>query len=283
MGTTLNHRPGCRRRTLARLALPLVAAMTLAACEAPLGGLRGLIATQAKPELEAFWTVAETSPTERLYVSFDRSIPEREVGLDPLGLYVTDAALANERVQAAESLPVVLTGPYVDVPGLFSYYVGTETEGDTGYMTFDPLAPLASSTIYALDVVYADTVIEFMTSDRPYVTGVSPHPGLYQMPYQSLDLPETVTATTVFEITFSEDVDVTTVTPDTIVLRSVGDAGNTTIPTNVGYDGATRTATVDPVDGEMTASRYELSISGSSRVQTADGREVHAATFYFDG
>lgn len=284
MGITSNHGSDRRRSTAWRSALILLAGFALAGCDgACLGGLRGVIAWRAKPQLEPFWTPTETSPTDHLYVSFDRSIPEREVGLDPIVPYVTDAAFANEQVEVTDSLPMVLTGPDGGVPGLFSYYVGTDAEGDTGYMTFDPLEPLASSTAYRLDVVYADATIELTTSDRPYVTAVSPHPGLRQMPYQSLDQPENVTESTVFEITFSEDVDVTTVTPDTVVLYGLdGSGAGSEIATSVGYDGVSRTATVDPVDGAMNADRYELNIRGSGGIRTGDGRELHGVTFYFD-
>ena len=143
------------------------------------------------------------------------------------------------------------------------------------------LEPLLPDTEYTLDVIYAGETISFRTTDSPYVSNVTPKDGgVGGAWYMSLDCPGQVETDTVFEVTFSEDMNSASVISG--LSLKYGGITQTPIPSAVSYDAGTRTASVDPDAALDTSSSVVLEVADTI-VAADDGRPVVSDSFIWFG
>jgi len=142
-----------------------------------------------------------------------------------------------------------------NVTGTVAYNAATNTA------TFTPSAPLANGTSYTATVTTgardtagnplgAARTWAFTTIDTvaPTVSAVVPAAGATAIPVN-----------TTVQVTFSEPMDVTTITNVNILLRNVGT--NALIPATVTYNGTTRVATLTPTGPLSNATQYRVEVT----------------------
>jgi hypothetical protein len=152
----------------------------------------------------------------------------------------------------------------VDSPPLHALANGTSANGLYLYGASDFPTYTYNATNYWVDVVFS-TSGGGPDTTPPTVTSVSPTAGSTG-----------VSVATIVTATFSEAIDVTTVTGSTFELR---DAGNTLVATGVTYDVPSRTATLTPASSLASGTTYTARVLGGAsdpRVKDVAGNALAA-------
>jgi hypothetical protein len=155
-----------------------------------------------------------------------------------------------------------------NITGTVAYNAATNTA------TFTPSATLANGTSYTATVTTgardtagnplgAARTWAFTTIDTvaPTVSSVVPAAGATAIPVN-----------TTVQVTFSEPMDVTTITNVNILLRNVGT--NALVPATVTYNGTTRVATLTPTGPLSNSTQYRVEVT--TGVKDASGNALAA-------
>lgn len=158
------------------------------------------------------------------------------------------------------------------VPATVTYNAATNTA------TLDPTSDLANNTSYTLTVttgvkdvagnaLAATSTSTFTTvpdTIAPTVTGTSPVSGAANVP-----------VTSVVTVTFSENMDATTINGTTFTLKTT--AGSVAVAGTVSYNAATRTATFTPTSNLAAATNYTATVTTGAKDSAGNALAVNAS------